>query len=156
MTTGVEAGLETGIEIIIEIVLGIVQTIYFCLLIYLIYWFIEDDIVMPQDWAFYSILGGYTFFFVLLCLCNGFKSDFTIGVWWYVLFGFISFLFGILYYIGYLQKLFMIFTSNSKDNNKEIIDFVKPITSHFSDNEDKFVFSISNYTKSLMNIIKDY
>lgn len=156
MTTGVEAGFETGVEIITEIVLGIVQTIYFCLLIYLIYWFIEDDIVMPPNWFFLTIVGGYVFFFVLLCLCNGFKSDWTIGVWWYVLFGFISFIFGILYYIGYLQKIFIIFTSDSKDDNKEIIDFVKPITSHFSDNEDKFVFSISNYTKSLMKIIKDY
>ena len=142
--------------IVIETVLGIVNIIFYCLLIYLIFWFIKDDIVMPADWAFYSILGGYIFFFVLLCLCNGFKTDLTIGVWWYVLFGFISFLFGILYYIGYLQKLFIIFTSNSKDDNKEIIDFVKPITSHFSDNENKLFFSISNYTKSLMNIIKDY
>jgi hypothetical protein len=155
MASEIETGFETGVEIIIEIVLGIVTTIFYCLLIYLIFLFIKDEIVMPPNWVFYSIVGGYTFFFMLLCLCNGFKSDWTIGVWWYVLFGFISFCFGILYYIGYLQKIFIIFTSNSKDD-KEVIDFVKPITSHFSDNENKFVFSISNYTKSLMNIIKDY
>ena len=68
----------------LEIGLGLANTIFYCLLIYLIFWFIKDEIVMPSDWAFYVIVGGYTFFFVLLCLCNGFKSDFTIGVWWYV------------------------------------------------------------------------
>jgi hypothetical protein len=141
--------------IVSETVLGIVNIIFYCLLIYLIFWFIKDDIVMPADWAFYSILGGYIFFFVLLCLCNGFKTDLTIGVWWYVLFGFISVCFGILYYIGYLQKLFTVFTSNSKDDNNAI-NIAFPITSHFSDNENKLFFSISNYTKSLMNIIKDY
>jgi hypothetical protein len=91
---------------------------------------------------------------VLLCLCNGFKTDFTIGVWWYVLFGFISFLFGILYYIGYLQKLFTILNSDSKDD-KSVIAVAFPITSHFSDNENKFFFSISNYTKSFFKIVKD-
>ena len=143
-----------SIIIVIETIVGLVKTIFYCLLIYLIFWFIEDDIVMPQDWAFYSILGGYTFFFVLLCLCNGFKSDWTIGIWWYVLFGFISFIFGILYYIGYLQKLFTILNSVSKDD-KSVIAVAIPITSHFSDNENKFFFSISNYTKSFLKIVKD-
>ena len=138
----------------LEIGLGLANTIFYCLLIYLIFLFIKDDIVMPADWAFYSILGGYIFFFVLLCLCNGFKTDLTIGVWWYVLFGFISFLFGILYYIGYLQKLFTVFISDSKDD-KIAIDVAFPITSHFSDNENKFFFSISNYTKSFLQIVKD-
>ena len=47
-----------SIIIVIETIVGLVKTIFYCLLIYLIFWFIEDDIVMPQDWAFYSILGG--------------------------------------------------------------------------------------------------
>jgi len=146
--------MATVNEIFSEIGLGLANTIFYCLFIYLIFWFIKDDIVMPSDCNFFVIVGGYTFFFVLLCLCNGFKSDWTIGVWWYVLFGFISFLFGILYYIGYLHKIFTIFTSDSKDD-KTVIDVAIPITSHFSDNENKFFFSVSNYTKSFLQIVKD-
>lgn len=161
-----------------DIILMIIKLLWAAFLIYVFVWIIVFSFYSNR---YHTGFQEYTLFF-LFCLCYvplfiicifTLPDNYEISIGWFIGLGFISVIFGFIYYFKYLKELFLALidprtktyniNGGGDDDGSDVNFYVpqrhvnaimEPIAPFLSDSDTKILFALSKYANKFMEIVK--